>query len=149
MPTAKKKVKKKRKPSFTLPKAAVSAYRVTSPCRDDVHVRTSHHGINGTVANGGTRSRYVGSTWNTVTSRYYQQQQQRQQQQHTYKHHMRMTTSLSHHRKVRTSGLDFNRLMHLNNRVVAKLNMLDIADQSQRLRHRTQFWQQVSWSGAE
>ena len=114
MPTAKKKVKKKqRKPSFTFPKAA--RYRVTS------------HDNNGVVNNNNTsltsngKSRYLNS-WNA-------------QYHSTYKHHIRMTSSTTSqlrqgHGRRRGgggSGLDFNRLMHLNNRVVAKLNMLEIS----------------------
>ena len=116
MPTAKKKVKKKqRKPSFTFPKAA--RYRVTS------------HDNNGVVNNNNTsltsngKSRYLNS-WNA-------------QYHSTYKHHIRMTSSTSSQLRQGQgrrrggggggSGLDFNRLMHLNNRVVAKLNMLEIS----------------------
>ena len=124
MPTAKKKVKKKqRKPSFTFPKAA-ARYRVTSHDNNSNGVVNSNNNTGGVAANGVKSSRYLNS-WNA-------------QYHSTYKHHIRMTSSTSSQlrqgqgRRGRGgggggSGLDFNRLMHLNNRVVAKLNMLEIS----------------------
>ena len=122
MPTAKKKVKKKqRKPSFTFPKAAARRYRVTSHDNNSNGVANNN---NSSVASNGVKSSRYLNSWNA-------------QYHSTYKHHIRMTSSTSSQlrqgqgRRGRGggggSGLDFNRLMHLNNRVVAKLNMLEIS----------------------
>ena len=106
MPTAKKKIKKKRKPSFTLPK---------SPPRPNYAQRPSPYFQNGAPIVG---------TWNTA---------------------FRTSTSknvraTSHHSRGDRMSMNLNRLMHLNNRVVAKLNMLEI----NRWAQHTQYQQQVN-----
>ena len=98
MPSAKKKIKKKRKPSFTFPKTPYMSNYVNN---HTFHV---------------TGARV--STWSAYRS--------------TSSKHVRSVPRERNVNNVRNGiGLDFNRLMHLNNRVVAQLNMLEINRWSQ------------------
>lgn len=99
MPTVKKKLKKKRKASFTLPKTSHKTHYVPSSTWMNNNAR------NDTWIYHNARA----GAWNRPCK------------------HVRNAPTY----KGNGSGLNFNRLMNLNNRVVAKLNVVEISRWSQ------------------